>query len=148
MDPLANALMAAIATSVDPGELRALVENAALLRPLRGRGFQVWELAYRVARSGKLRHYWRLGPYASGLYTPLVPDLDASPPGTSKAGFREVMEALRSPGQPGCPPSVATDTQLGFSVMAYQSAEVLFGHILVRLLGTCARAPKAGRRAT
>ena len=61
------------------------------------------------------------------------------------------MELLRRPGQVGLPPSVATDAQLGFSVIAYQSAELLFdrregcGRILARLVGTCARAHKASK---
>ena len=68
------------------------------------------------------------------------------PPGVWMAGFREVMEVLRSPGQVGNPPSIATNAHLGFPVMAYQSAEVLFGRCeghggsLVRVVGTCARA--------
>ena len=104
----------------------------------------------------KMRHHWRLGarlgPDASGLYSQKVSDLNATPPGSRKAGFREVMEALRCPGQVGCPPSVATDAQKGFPVMAHQSAEVLFdrrygdGRILVRHTGTCARAHR-GRQA-
>ena len=72
------------------------------------------------------------------------------PTGIRKAGFREVMGALRCPGQAGYPPSVATDAPLGLSVMAYQSDEVLFGRcegygrILVRLTGTCAGARQGG----
>ena len=62
------------------------------------------------------------------------------------------MEVLRSPGQAGYPPSVATDALLGFSVMAYQSAEALIGRcevpggILVRLVGTCARAHQGSQK--
>ena len=54
-------------------------------------------------------------------------DLGATPPGIRKAGFREVVEILRRPGQVGRPPDVATEAQLGFSAMAYQLAEALFG---------------------
>ena len=108
---------------VDPREFRALDENARLLRPL-----VVWELKSRSARDGKQCRNWRLGarlgPDASGLYSQMVSDLGATPPGIRKAGFREVMEVLRRPGQVGYPPNVATDAQLGFSVMASQSAEV------------------------
>ena len=57
----------------------------------------------------------------------MVSALDATPPGIRKPGYRQVMEAMRCPGQVGYPPSVATDAQLGFSVMAYHSAEVLSG---------------------
>ena len=120
-----------------------------------GRGFQVWELKNRPSRDEKLRRDWQLGvrpgPNASGLSPQMVPDSDATAPGIREAGFREVVEGLRCPGQAGYPPSVATDAQLGFSVMAYQSAEVLFdrcegdGHILVRPTGTCARAHKWGQ---
>ena len=73
----------------------------------------------------------------------MVSDLGATPPGIRMAGFFEVMGVLRSPGQVGFPPSVATASKLGFSVTAYRSAEGLFdrgegdGYILVRLAGTC-----------
>ena len=73
MDPITSALKAAGATVVDPGEFRTPDENTRLLRPLVGRGFQVWELLNRLARERKQRHDWRsgvrLGPYASGLYS-------------------------------------------------------------------------------
>ena len=42
-DPLTEALQAARATRVNPGEFRALGEDVSLLRPLVGRDFQVWE---------------------------------------------------------------------------------------------------------
>ena len=79
----------------------------------------------------------RSGPSASGIYPRTVSNLGATPAGIQKAGSRELMEALRRPGQVRYPPSVATDFQLGFSVAAYQSAEVPFdrrsgdGRILV-----------------
>ena len=127
MDPFAASLEAAEAVLVGPGEFRALDENASLLRPLVGRGFQVSGPQGRAARNGKLRHEWRLGarlgPNASGIHPQKVPDVDATSPGIRKAGFRGVMEVLRCPGQVGYPPGVATDAQLGFSVKAYQSAE-------------------------
>ena len=91
----------------------------------------------------------RLGPNASEAYPKRVFDLDATHSGIRKAGFREVIEVLRCPGQVGYLPSVATNAQLGFSVTTYQSAELLFdrrggsGCVLVRLVGTCARAFKA-----
>ena len=62
------------------------------------------------------------------------------------------MDVLRSPGQVGYPPSVATDAHLGFPVTAYQSAEVLFdrcegqGRIPVRLVGNCARAHQGSKK--
>ena len=62
-----------------------------------------------------------------------------------------MVEAPRCPGQVGYPPSVAADAQLGFSVMAYQLAELPSGrcdgggHIWARLIGTCTRAHKASR---
>ena len=65
---------------------------------------------------------------------------------SAKSGF------LRSPGQAGYPPSVAADAHLGFSVMAYQSAEVLFGRCLgqgsvpVRVAGSGARAPQGSKK--
>ena len=124
MGPLTPALKAARAVKVDPGEFRTLDEKANLLRPLMGRGFHLWKLQDRHARKGKASHEWRLaarlGPSASGAYSIRVFDLDATPPGIRRAGFREVLEFLRPPGQVGYPPNVATDAQSGFSVMAYQ----------------------------
>ena len=82
----------------------------------------------------------------------MVADSDAAPPSIRKAGFREVAGVLRFPGQVGYPPGVATDAQVGFSVMAYQSAEMLFGrreedgYISVRLQGACARAHQGGQK--
>ena len=107
MGPITPALKAARAKLVGPREFRAADENDRFLRPLAGRGFQVWELPKRSARSGKLRRNWRLGarlgPYASRAYSRLVWDLDATPPGIRKAGFREVTEVLCSPGHVGYP---------------------------------------------
>ena len=86
----------------------------------------------------------RLGTFASGFYSQMVSDLGATPSGIRNAGFREAMQV-------SSPPSVATDAQLGFSLMAYQSTGVPFdrcgevGHILVRLSGTSARARQGGR---
>ena len=72
MDPLTSAPQAAMAVEVDPREFRALDENARLLRPLMGRGFQLWKLQERPARNGKARREWRLGvrvgPNTSGIY--------------------------------------------------------------------------------
>ena len=108
---------------VGPGEFRALTENAPLMRPLVGRGFQVRELKNRASRNWILRRDWRPGvrlrPRAPGIHSQRIYVLDAIPPGIRRAGFREVMEVLRRPGQVGYPPSVVTDAQLGFSAMAY-----------------------------
>ena len=88
---------------VDTGEFRTLSEDASRFRPLVGRDFQVWELPARDARDGKTcrncRLGARLGAAASGLYSQWVSDLEATPPGVRKAGCREVMEVLRSPGR-------------------------------------------------
>ena len=57
-----------------------------------------------------------------------------------------MMEAPRSPGHVGYPPSVAADAHQGLSAVAYQSAELLFGRcegqgsILTRSVETCTRA--------
>ena len=90
--PLASALKAAKAAPVDPGEFRTLDENAHLMMPLVGRGFQARELKDRVARNGNLSRDWRLGvrlgPNGSGIYSRVVSDLDATPPGIRKAALR------------------------------------------------------------
>ena len=155
MDPLTTALSAAKAERGDPGDFRALDGNACLFRLLIGQGSQVWTLQESMARDGKVcrdsRLGVRLGPEASEAYSQRVRDLFATPPGIRKAGFREVMEVARCPGQARHPPSVAPDAQLGFSATAYQSAEVPFdrcegnGHISVRLVGMRARAHKANK---
>ena len=148
MDPPSSALKAARNAKVDPGDFRTLDENAQMLRPLVGRRFQVWELKERASRNSTARHDWRLGarlgPKAFGNYSQRVSDLGATSPGIRRAGLGEVVEVIRCPGQVGFPPSVATDAQLGYSVMAYESAEALFGRcegdgrILARIIGTCA----------
>ena len=92
MDPLTTALSAAKAARGDPGDFRALDENACLFRLLIGQGSQVWTLQESMARDGKVRRDWRLGvrpgPKASGAYSQRVGDLYATPPGIQKAGFR------------------------------------------------------------
>ena len=124
MEPLSTAPSNAGAELVDAGDFRTLGGNAGPLRPLAGRDFKVWASPDRNARDGKECHEWRLGvrlgPYASGALSQCIFDLDATPPGIRKAGFREVMEVLRSSERVGYPRSVATGTQLGFSFMAYQ----------------------------
>ena len=95
-----------------------------------------------------------MGAAASGVCSNWVPDSDATPPGFRKAGFREIAAVLLSSGHEGYHPSVATGSLLGFSVMAYQSADVLLdrcegqGRILVRLAGACTRAHQGARRMT
>ena len=95
-----------------------------------------------------MRYSWRLGVR---LGYDGHSDLNATSPGVRKAGFCEVVGVLRCPVQVGYPPRIATEALLGFSFMAYQSAEVLFdrcegdGHILVRLTGTCTRARQGGQ---
>ena len=94
-----------------------------------------------------------MGPTASSELSQRIYGLSSTPPGVRMAGFREVAVALRCEGQVGSPPSVATDAQSGYSFMAYQSAELLFGRregsglILVRTEGTCARGHTAGENA-
>ena len=79
--------------------------------------------------------------------------LASTPPGIKKAVLREVRGVLRSKRHVGYPPSVATDAQLGFSVMARQYAEVLFGrcygnsYIPVRKDGTRSRARQGRKKA-
>ena len=113
MGPHTTAPKAAKAVMVGPGEFRAPEEHARLLRPLIGGEFHAWELKGRAARNGKACRDWRLGvrlgPNASGIHSQRVSVLDATTPGIRKAGFREVMEVLRCPGQAGNPPIVETD---------------------------------------
>ena len=98
---------------VRPREFRTLDVNANLLRPLVGRGCQIWGRPGRSARQGKLRQNGRLcGALSTLRVGALFPNglgPGCYPPGSRKAGFREIMKALRYPGQVGYPPSVATD---------------------------------------
>ena len=70
MDPRTAALQAAEAEHVGPGDFRILDENASMLRPPVGRGFQVWKLQGRLARlernamNGDLEYAW--GPIRRG----------------------------------------------------------------------------------
>ena len=155
MGPLFRAPSVAGAVRVDASGFRALEAQSSLIRTLVGRDYQVWSLRGRRARDWKQRHGWRLwdrlDPDASGDMPQCIYQLDVTPPEIRKAGFREVMEALRCKGQVSYPPSVATDAQVGFSAMANRSVGLLpdrcegSGHILVRLEGTCTRAQKAGK---
>ena len=85
------------------------------------------------------RYEWRLGvrlgPTAAGELSQHIYDLPSTHPGIRRSGLRGVMDIRRCRRQVGYPPSVATDAQLGLSVMAYQSAELLLGqHLLIGLL--------------
>ena len=56
MEPSTTALTVAGTELVDPGEFRTPGGTATPLRPLVGRGFQVWALPGRQARDGKECH--------------------------------------------------------------------------------------------
>ena len=81
------------------------------------------------------------------MWTQRVTSLASALPRARKEAAREVP----AKGQVGYPPGVTADAQLGYSVMAYQNAAILFGlcegdsSILVRLAGTCATAHPRGR---
>ena len=53
-------------------------------------------------------------------------------PGARRANVRECLQVLENPDQLGYPGTILSDSQLGYSVYAYQSAEVLFDLIGVR----------------
>lgn len=61
------------------------------LRPLFGRGSQVWERKERGARNREARHAWRPGPDAPGVCSQRASDLGATPPGNRKVGLRDVI---------------------------------------------------------
>ena len=71
--------------------------------------------------------------------------LNSTPPAAREASAREIIAFLKAKGQVGCPSSITTDAQLGYSEMARQSAEIPFctcgrdGSILVRLEGSPTR---------
>ena len=151
------ALAVACAARVGAGDFRTLGSQSGLLRPLVWGKFQARSTPGRKARDWKKRHGWRfgvkLGPRASGEVSQRTYDLDATPLGIRDAGLREATGVIRCKGQVGYPPSVATDALLGFSAMAYQSAELSFGRregsgrYLARFEGTRTRAHGTGEEA-
>ena len=92
------------------------------------------------------RNDWRLvacmGEGAEGSWPQRVAFLSSTPPAAEGASVREVMEFLRARRQEEYPPIIATEAQLGYSVTACQSKEILFGPcegdglILVRIEGS------------
>ena len=72
--------------------------------------------------------------------------LENTPPGVRLSSARETLPFLASFQQVGIPAVANTDAQLGNSVYAYQSGEILFGHlgadshILRRIAGQRSRA--------
>ena len=122
VEPLKTASNFASARRVDAQLFRTLGANFEMARPLVSRDFAARELPLRPAHPGDC-HYWplgvRLGENATEKWAQRINKLPSTPPGFRKAAFREVTEVLRSKGQLGFPPSVATEAHLGFSVMAY-----------------------------
>ena len=112
------------------------------------------ELPDREVRVGKEYHNWcwvlRLGDSASGGWSQRIYDLSPTPPGARRAAYWWVMDIRRYKVQAGYQPGAATDSRLGFSVMAFQSVELSSGlcggnsRILVRFGGTRSRARRAG----
>ena len=68
----------------------------------------------------------RPGKDADGSWEQKAHSLLSTPPAVRKTSVREVIESLLAMGQAGYLPGIATDAQLGFLVMAYQSADCLF----------------------
>ena len=94
-----------------------------------------------------------MGMDADSSWAQRATSLSSTPPAARKASVREVMEFVQVKGEAGYPPRSATDAQLGYSVTAYQSAEILFGPcegeelILARIEGSRTRdhsGPKSG----
>ena len=156
-EPLARALALLGAMRVDAGDFPTLDANSGLLRRLVGRGFQVWSLPGRKARDGNGRRGWRLGVRlgltALGELPRRICDPAPTPPGVRRAGRRDAMAVILCKVQVGYRPSVVAGAQLGFPVMAYQSAELLIGQredsgrILVRIESTCSRARMSEKNA-
>ena len=141
LEPLTTALRAAGARCVELYGFRTLGAGFEMERPPVDRSFTAWALPPRLAQSGDW-HDWRLGvrlgDNAAGTWAPQATSSASTPAGVRKAAVREVMEALRAKGKVGYPTSVTTGAQLGYPVMAYQSAAILSDSSnLVRLEGAC-----------
>ena len=77
------------------------------------------------------QHNWRIGGRsatdADGSWAQRATSSIPTPPAAQEAVAREVMEFSRAKGRAGNPPSITTGAQLGYSLMAYHSTEILFG---------------------
>ena len=128
---------------------RALRANTQMERPLVGRASQVRTRPERIVQIPGQRD-WRFGPRlgkdAHGLCAQKATTPTEAPPAARQATGRKVTAFLKTDGQVGHPTSISTDAQLGNSVMANQSAGILFGSCKgdgstrVRLEGSCMRA--------
>ena len=148
-DILTSAMKYVGAERVANEDFWTLDEEGNAVSILHGRDFVVWSLPQRAVCD--CRHEYRmavrLGPKASGKFAqhPLI-KLENTPPGVRLSSARETLPFLASFQQVGIPAVANTDAQLGNSVYAYQSGEILFGHlgadshILWRIVGQHSRA--------
>ena len=89
--------------------------------PLVHRKITAWAFPPHLAQTGywhKWRFGARLGENADGSFARRATSLASPAPGVRKAPVREVMGGLRARGKVGYPPSLTTDAQLGYEVMA------------------------------
>ena len=147
-DIVSRDLAAAEAARVDPSEWLMMNEDGATVTPLVGRDFEVYRLPRRNARrrpNVKSQRGVRLGPRCQWGLSQTFRDPASMPPAERQVSPRELPTFLRHPDQVGYPGTINTDGCLGFSVMAYQSWGILFGHReaaslnLVRLLRPLAK---------
>ena len=123
--------------------------------------FEAFQLPERRAANGRALHGWtfgtRLGPKATGKWSNIV-NAEAScqprgAPALRKVNWRELKAYLQSSNQIGMPCTAATDSQLGWSVYAFQSPEILFAHcdgakdILVLIEGDVSKGYQAPKNA-
>ena len=145
LDPLTQALRAAVATPAEPNTFRMLSADCKMVRPLSGRDFEVAALPKRIIqKSGQYgrRFGTRLGGDAAGSWAQKAQALGATPPAARKASAREIIEFLRARGKVGFPPTISAAAHLGHLLMAYRSREIPLGNyggdcsLLVRFGGT------------
>ena len=106
-----------------------------LVPTMEGRPYAIYRLPVRTRRDHPIASGpWalRLGPDASGALGQYINAPRKMAPGIRKASIREVLQVLGNPDQLGYPGTVNSDACLGFSVCAYQSAEVLFDSVQTR----------------
>ena len=143
-DTLSIALRGSNAEKVPNSNWASMDALGKLVPTMEGRPYTIYRLPARARCDHPIATGpWalRLGPDASGALGQYTSAPQKMAPGIRKASIREVLQVLGNPEQLGYPGTVNSDACLGFSVYAYQSAEVLFDSaqtrddVLVRLEG-------------
>ena len=108
-----------------PESFRMLSRRGELGIPLVGRDFVPWYPPYCIKRDlfRILSVGSRLGLAANGFFSGWLQSLS---PALRRASLREALAMPECQGRAGHIPAKDTDSSLGFSAMAYRSADVTF----------------------